>query len=87
MVGPGRPVAEDGGMADDRATPAPGTEGRKASLDLHRLDLAEAVLADVEHALARLDAGTWGTCEHCDAPLGQEVLAEAPAARTCGAHA
>ena len=87
MVGTRRPVAEDGGMADDRATPGPETEGRDAALDLHRLDLTESVLADVEHALARLDAGTWGTCEHCGVPLGQEVLAEAPAARTCGAHA
>lgn len=74
-------------MADDRATPGPHPEGRRTALDLHRLDLAESMLADVEHALARLDAGTWGTCEHCGVPLTQVVLAEAPAARTCGAHA
>ena len=74
-------------MADDRAVPAPGADGRETALDLHRLDLVESTLADVEHALARLDAGTWGTCEHCGAPLGQATLAEQPAARTCGAHA
>ena len=74
-------------MADDPATPRPDDDGPETALDLHRLDLAESTLADVEHALARLDAGTWGTCEHCGVPLGQEVLAGAPAARTCGSHA
>ncbi len=87
MVGRRAPVAEDGGMADDRARQGPAVEGRSTGLDLHRLDAAESTLADVEHALARLDAGTWGTCEQCGAPLGQVVLAEAPAARSCGAHA
>lgn len=57
------------------------------SLDPGRLAVVEAVLADVEHAMARLDAGTWGTCERCGAPLDQALLAERPAARACAAHA
>lgn len=60
--------------------------GPGASLDLHRLGLVEVVLADVDHALTRLDAGTWGTCEHCGAPLDPRTLAERPAARACGTH-
>ena len=74
-------------MADERATPGPHADGRERALDLHRLDVAESTLADVEHAVARLDAGTWGTCERCGVPLGEAVLAAAPAARTCAGHA
>ena len=74
-------------MADDRAAPGLDSGGREGALDLRRLDQAESTLADVELALARLDAGTWGTCERCGAPLGEVVLAEQPAARTCAAHA
>ena len=73
-------------MADDRVTRGPDEAGREAAVDLHRLDHAESTLADVEHALARLDAGTWGTCEDCGVPLVPATLADAPAARTCGAH-
>lgn len=52
-------------------------------------DLArvEQELADVEHALSRLDAGTYGTCEVCGSPLGDEILRAAPAARSCADHA
>ena len=55
-------------------------------LDLDRLAVVEADLAAVEHALGRLDAGTWGTCEVCAAPLEAELLRERPVARTCPAH-
>lgn len=71
---------------DAEAQPADG--GRPGgTLDLHRLAATEASLVDVEHALARLDVGTWGTCEHCAAPLDHAVLAERPAARACPDHA
>jgi DnaK suppressor protein len=49
------------------------------------LDTIEADLADVELALARLDAGTYDACEACGAPLADEVLVSAPTARRCGA--
>ena len=48
--------------------------------------VVEAELDDVARALDRLDEGTYGTCEVCGVPLGDEVLAAAPAARSCGAH-
>ena len=47
---------------------------------------AEAEVADVQHALDRLDDGTYGTCEICGTPIGDDRLAEQPAARTCAAH-
>ena len=40
-------------------------------------------LDDVEHALARLDDGTYGTCESCGAAIGEARLEAVPAARRC----
>jgi DnaK suppressor protein len=40
-------------------------------------------LADVEQALARMDAGTYGRCERCGQPIGEERLEALPAARLC----
>ena len=59
---------------------------RPPPLDLERLAEVEAELTAVEHALGRLDAGTWGTCEVCDGPVEADVLDRHPAARTCSAH-
>ncbi len=47
------------------------------------LDEAERELADVERALERLDAGTYGRCERCDAALGDDALAGDPLTRRC----
>ena len=40
-------------------------------------------LSDVEQALARMDAGTYGTCERCGQPIAEERLEALPAARLC----
>ena len=40
-------------------------------------------LADIDAALGRLDAGRYGTCERCGAPIGAARLAARPAAATC----
>jgi RNA polymerase-binding transcription factor DksA len=45
------------------------------------LDAIETDLADVEIALARLDAGTYWTCEITGAPLPDELLIAHPTAR------
>jgi DnaK suppressor protein len=49
------------------------------------LDAIERDLADVELALARLDAGTYDTCEVCTGPLADGLLVVAPVARRCPA--
>lgn len=54
------------------------TEATAAPLDL---DGIERDLADVEVALARLDAGTYWTDEVTGAELPAELLAAAPTAR------
>lgn len=40
-------------------------------------------LGEIEAALERLDAGTYGTCERCGAPIGDGRLEARPTARTC----
>jgi len=55
-------------------------------VDQRSLDALEAEVADVERALARLDDGTYGTCEVCRTRLSEAQLAESPAARWCDAH-
>jgi RNA polymerase-binding transcription factor len=40
-------------------------------------------LKDVEHALARIEARTYGTCERCGNPIAPERLEAIPWARLC----
>ena len=47
------------------------------------LGQARDQIAAIDAALARVDGGTYGTCERCGRPIGDERLAARPAARTC----
>ena len=60
-----------------------GTETFDREKDLSILDQVETDLADIEHALRRLDDGTYGTCEACGKPVGDERLEAMPATRFC----
>lgn len=60
-----------------------GTETFDRERDLSLLEQVEAELADIEHALERLEEGTYGTCEACNKPIGDERLEAVPAARFC----
>ncbi len=44
---------------------------------------AREALSDIEHALERLDAGTYGTCEECGIAIPFERLEAIPATRFC----
>src|SRR5438034_8223708 len=63
-----------------------GTETFEREKDLSILEQIEAELADVEHALKRLDDGTYGTCEVDGKPIPEERLEAQPAARFCLEH-
>ena len=52
------------------------------SPDAVDLDTIEQDLADVETALARLEAGTYWTCETTGQELPNELLAAQPTARS-----
>ncbi len=51
--------------------------------DLALRDRADQQLALVDEALARLDAGTFGTCVRCGQPIPHERLAALPWAARC----
>ena len=50
-------------------------------------DRLQAMLADVDRALAKLDAGTYGTCDRCGQPIPPERLEARPWAQLCMACA
>ena len=60
-----------------------GSETFEREKDLTILDEIEGELADIEHALRRLDEGTYGTCEACGKTIPDERLEAMPAARFC----
>lgn len=67
----------------DQHTADLGTDTFDRERDLSVLEQVEAELADVEHALARLDDGTYGTCEACGQTIPDERLEAMPATRFC----
>jgi len=60
-----------------------GTETFNRERDISILESVEAELADIEHALRRLDEGTYGTCEACGKAISDDRLEAQPAARFC----
>ncbi|HZQ85007.1 MAG TPA: TraR/DksA C4-type zinc finger protein [Acidimicrobiales bacterium] len=60
-----------------------GSETFEREKDLSILEQVEAELADVDHALRRLDDGTYGVCEACGKPIDEARLEALPAARFC----
>ncbi|HEV7678617.1 MAG TPA: TraR/DksA C4-type zinc finger protein [Candidatus Dormibacteraeota bacterium] len=60
-----------------------GTETFERERDVSVLQRVEAQLREVEAALERLEAGTYGLCELCGKPIGDERLEAMPAARYC----
>jgi RNA polymerase-binding transcription factor DksA len=60
-----------------------GTETFEREKDLSILEQVEAELADIEHALRRLDDGSYGSCEACGQPIDDARLEAMPAARFC----
>jgi DnaK suppressor protein len=50
---------------------------------LRRVTAARRKLADVEEALGRLAAGTFGSCEQCGSPIPAALLTAVPETRYC----
>lgn len=59
------------------------TETLERELDQGVLITVEAELAEVESAIGRIDAGTYGTCEVCGREIADGRLEAMPAARYC----
>jgi len=64
-------------------------EGDAGSIDVERdrvtglLAAAHDRLLEVEAALRRVEAGTWGVCIHCGGPISPERLEALPSAQAC----
>jgi len=43
----------------------------------------QETLSDIDNALTKIDAGTYGLCEECSKPIGEARLEAMPAARLC----
>ncbi|HET9442939.1 MAG TPA: TraR/DksA C4-type zinc finger protein [Acidimicrobiales bacterium] len=70
-------LAYDGNFADSSQVTA---ERGEAEALAHNL---RDTLTEVEHALAKFDAGTYGLCEGCQQPIPPARLEAMPAARFC----
>jgi RNA polymerase-binding protein DksA len=76
-------AASQASNADDEHDPEGATIAFERQQVVAVLDQARRRLADVEAALARREAGTYGICETCGRPIAPERLAARPAARDC----
>ncbi|HET9689636.1 MAG TPA: TraR/DksA C4-type zinc finger protein [Acidimicrobiales bacterium] len=60
-----------------------GTETFMREADESIAESVRAELAEVDAALARVDDGSYGTCQACGRPIGAERLDALPATRFC----
>ena len=80
-------AASESSNADDEHDPEGATIAFERQQVAALLDSARRRLADVDDALARVEAGEYGTCATCRRPIAPERLAARPSARTCRACA
>jgi RNA polymerase-binding protein DksA len=69
--------------ADDEHDPEGATIAFERSQVTALARHAEEQVTEIDAALARLEAGTYGVCARCGAPIPAERLEARPTARTC----
>lgn len=69
--------------ADDEHDPEGATIAFERSQIGALVQQARHHLAEVDHALARVEAGSYGVCETCGGAIGEPRLDARPVARTC----
>ncbi|MDQ0363751.1 TraR/DksA family transcriptional regulator [Catenuloplanes indicus] len=69
--------------ADDEHDPEGTTIGFERAQLTALLAAARERIAEVDDALRRVDAGSYGVCERCGRPIAAERLAARPFARFC----
>lgn len=75
-------IAAEAALAAGKAVQGGAVPGEVQAL-LRRTAAARRRLADVEEALGRLSAGTFGSCEQCGAVIPDALLAVVPETRYC----
>jgi DnaK suppressor protein len=76
-------AATAGSNADDEHDPEGSTIAFERAQVSALLLEAQAYLAELDRALARVDAGRYGSCEGCGTPIAPERLAARPATERC----
>jgi DnaK suppressor protein len=71
------------GATDDEHDPEGATIAFERAQIAGLLEAARSHLADLDEAIRRIEAGTYGICERCGQPITAQRLAARPAARTC----
>jgi len=69
--------------ADDEHDPEGVTIGFERAQLTALLSAARERIAEIDEALRRVEAGTYGVCEGCGQPIAEERLAVRPFARSC----
>jgi RNA polymerase-binding transcription factor DksA len=69
--------------ADDEHDPEGATIGFERAQLTALLAASRERIAEVDDALRRVDAATYGVCERCGQPIAEERLAARPFARRC----
>ena len=72
-------------LRDAGAADADGASSQAAEQSMieRQLNVARRAAADLEAALRRVEAGTYGVCERCDQPIARARLDALPHARLC----
>jgi RNA polymerase-binding transcription factor DksA len=68
---------------DDEHDPEGATIAYERARTAALIKQADEHLAEIEHALERIDAETYGACEVCGSAIADERLAARPVVRTC----
>jgi DnaK suppressor protein len=76
-------LGEVGGRGSDNHLGDMATATFDRELDEGLEEGAQHTLEQVERALARIDDGTYGTCERCGKPIGEDRLRARPSATLC----
>jgi DnaK suppressor protein len=69
--------------ADDEHDPEGATIAFERSQVAALIQQTQRHLAEIDTALQRVEAGTYGSCERCGEPIAPARLEARPAARTC----
>jgi RNA polymerase-binding transcription factor DksA len=76
-------TATAGSNTDDEHDPEGSTIAFERAQVSALLTEARAYLGELDRALMRLEAGTYGTCERCGTAITPERLTARPATQTC----
>ena len=74
---------EPGDVQFDEEGGEGGTSNVDRELDLLLSAQARAAIEEIDRALAKIDAGTYGICEHCGQPIAEARLEALPYAALC----